>query len=75
MTTFKEIRGTAIQSVSTDPSNPESGQIWYNNSIGVLKGYALTAGVWAAGGNMGTARSGIGISWNSNGRFSFWSRW
>ena len=37
MTTFKEIRGTAIQSVSSDPSNPEEGQIWYNNTIGVLK--------------------------------------
>jgi hypothetical protein len=23
MTTFKEIRGTAIESVSSDPSNPE----------------------------------------------------
>jgi hypothetical protein len=41
MTTFKEIRGTAIQSVSTDPTNPETGQIWYNNTIGVLKGYDL----------------------------------
>ena len=39
MTTFKEIRGTAIQSVSSDPTNPEEGQIWYNNTIGVLKGY------------------------------------
>ena len=39
MTTFKEIRGTAVQSVSSDPTNPEEGQIWYNNSIGVLKGY------------------------------------
>ena len=47
MTTFKEIRGTAVQSVSSDPSNPEVGQIWYNNSIGVLKGYALTAAAWA----------------------------
>jgi hypothetical protein len=56
MTTFKEIRGTAVQSVSSDPSNPESGQIWYNNSIGVLKGYqSLGAAAWAAGGNMGTA--------------------
>jgi hypothetical protein len=26
MTTFKEIRGTAVESVSSDPSNPESGQ-------------------------------------------------
>jgi len=39
MTTFKEIRGTAIQSVSSDPTNPEVGQIWYNNTSGVLKGY------------------------------------
>jgi hypothetical protein len=56
MTTFKEIRGTAVQSVSTDPSNPEVGQIWYNNSIGVLKGYALSAAAWASGGNLSTAR-------------------
>jgi len=52
MTTFKEIRGTAIQSVSSDPTNPEVGQIWYNNTIGVLKGYRSLGGVWAAGGNL-----------------------
>ena len=59
MTTFKEIRGTAIQSVSSDPSNPEVGQIWYNNTIGVLKGYDLTLAAWATGGNMTTARGGL----------------
>ena len=59
MTTFKEIRGTAIESVSSDPSNPEVGQIWYNNTIGVLKGYDLTLAAWAAGGNMTTARSAL----------------
>ncbi|MFM7988388.1 MAG: hypothetical protein ACKPKO_54660, partial [Candidatus Fonsibacter sp.] len=56
MTTFKEIRGTTIESVSSDPSNPEGGQIWYNNTIGVLKGYQLVADAWAAGGNLTTAR-------------------
>jgi hypothetical protein len=56
MTTFKEIRGTAIESVSSDPSNPEVGQIWYNNTIGVLKGYDLLVAAWAAGGNLATAR-------------------
>jgi hypothetical protein len=56
MTTFKEIRGTAIESVSSDPTNPEVGQIWYNNTIGVLKGNQLVAAAWAAGGNMGTTR-------------------
>ena len=59
MTTFKEIRGTAIQSVSSDPTNPEVGQIWYNNTIGVLKGYDLTLAAWATGGNMTTARGGL----------------
>jgi hypothetical protein len=47
MTTFKEIRGTAIESVSSDPSNPEVGQIWYNNTIGVLKGYRKYWCAWA----------------------------
>ena len=57
MTTFKEIRGTTIESVSTDPTNPEVGQIWYNNTIGVLKGYKSIGATWASGGNMGTARA------------------
>jgi hypothetical protein len=57
MTTFKEIRGTAIQSVSSDPTNPEVGQIWYNNTIGVLKGYKVLPGTWASGGNRSTART------------------
>ena len=47
MTTFKEIRGTAVESVSSDPTNSEVGQLWYNNSIGVLKGYAFTPAAWA----------------------------
>ena len=55
MTTFKEIRGTAIQSVLSDPTNPEAGQIWYNNTIGVLKGYKVSAGTFASGGNLVTA--------------------
>ena len=57
MTTFKEIRGTAIQVVSSDPSNPEVGQIWYNSSSGTLKGYQLaTVNAWASGGNLNTSR-------------------
>ena len=53
MTTFKEIRGTAIEVVSSDPSNPEAGQIWYNSSSGTLKGYALAnVNAFSAGGNL-----------------------
>jgi len=62
MTTFKEIRGTTIEVVSSDPTNPETGQIWYNSSSGTLKGYVYaTVNAWSAGGNMNTARaSGVG---------------
>jgi hypothetical protein len=66
MTTFKEIRGTTVESVSSDPSNPEAGQIWYNNTIGVLKGYQLSAAAWASGGNMGTARYGLASATNGS---------
>ena len=62
MTTFKEIRGTTIEVVSSDPANPEEGQIWYNSSSGTLKGYQnATLNTWASGGNypisMGSAMS------------------
>jgi hypothetical protein len=60
MTTFKEIRGTTIEVVSSDPSNPEIGQIWYNSSSGTLKGYLYaTVNAWSAG---GTLPAGIRIA-------------
>jgi len=51
MSTFKEIRGTLIKSVSSDPANPEIGEIWYNNTIGSLKGYRVVASAFSSGGN------------------------
>ena len=60
MTTFKEIRGTTIEVVSTDPTNPELGQIWYNSSSGTLKGYQFAnVNAWASGGNLNTGRTGL----------------
>ena len=56
MTTFKEIRGTAVESVSSDPTNPEVGQIWYNNTIGVLKGHQLVVAAFSTGGNLSSPR-------------------
>jgi hypothetical protein len=32
------------------------GQIWYNSTIGVLKGYQFIGAAWASGGNLGTGR-------------------
>jgi hypothetical protein len=58
MTTFKEIRGTDILALSSDPSNPELGQIWYNSSSGTLKGYMnYSVNAWSAGANLNTART------------------
>ena len=65
MTTFKEIRGTTIEVVSSDPSNPETGQIWYNSSSGTLKGYKAV-NAWSSGGNLNTARGGLAASGISN---------
>ena len=64
MTTFKGIRGTTIEVLSSDPSAPEEGQIWYNSSSGTLKGYR-TVNAWSSGGNLSTslyARGGFGTS-------------
>jgi hypothetical protein len=58
MTTYKKIYGQNIQIVSSDPSNPTLGQIWYNTSTNKLKGFRASAGgVWSTGTEMNTARS------------------
>ena len=59
MTTYKEIKGTNIEVLESDPSNPVEGQVWYNSTSNVLKGSVLTAaGAWATGGNLNTTRKG-----------------
>lgn len=58
MTTYKEIKGQLIRSVSSDPANPQVGEIWYNNTIGVLKGYLNIGGAWASANNSNTQSEG-----------------
>tara|TARA_R110001606_G_scaffold350618_1_gene500772 strand:+ start:378 stop:542 length:165 start_codon:yes stop_codon:yes gene_type:complete len=41
MATYKELKGTSIQLLSSDPSNPIVGQIWFNTSTNLLKGRVL----------------------------------
>src|SRR5210317_2221016 len=66
MSTYKQIAGTQIEVLSSDPSNPVEGQVWYNSTSNVLKGQgATTAGAWATGGSLNTGRrrmSGAGVS-------------
>jgi hypothetical protein len=37
MSTYKEINGTGIEVLSTDPSNPQDGQVWYRSDLGTFK--------------------------------------
>ena len=57
MATYKEIFGTNIEVVSSDPSNPVEGQIWYNTSTNKVKGFIVSVGSWATGGALNNARS------------------
>jgi len=57
MADYKTLHGTNIDSVSSDPSNPINGQVWYNSTSFTLKAFTSNpTGAWAAGNNMNTAR-------------------
>jgi len=67
MAAYKTLKGQSIRQVAQDPTNPVIGEIWYNNTIGVLKGYTFTAAAWASGGNLNTARTLTGTGTQSAG--------
>ena len=73
MTTYKGINGFAVQSVATDPSPLNEGQVWYNNATYAFKVAALgtVAGSWASGGNMGTARDVLGSAGTQTAALAF----
>jgi len=59
MANYRAVKGLTIQTVSSDPPNPVSGQIWYNSTLGKIKAASVSG--WATGGNLNTARAaGIG---------------
>jgi hypothetical protein len=62
MVAYTGIQGQNILIVSSDPANPVEGQIWYNSTSNLLKGYQFAAvNTWASGGNMnGQARAILG---------------
>ena len=63
MATYKEIHGTVIETVTSDPSNPVNGQVWYNSTDQVLKGFTSNpAGSWASGGDLNTAKNYLGAT-------------
>jgi hypothetical protein len=46
MADYKAIKGFRIQTFSSDPSNLVKGQVWYNSTVGKVKGAA--GGSWAS---------------------------
>jgi hypothetical protein len=68
MATYENLHGRRVNVVSSNPSNPKEGEVWYNSTLGLLKGYVLSPASVASGGNMTLARSqlgGCGASQNS----------
>jgi hypothetical protein len=55
MATYKEIVGQKITKVTSDPSEPKTGQMWYNSTTGTLRGLGVIS-AWASGGPVITAR-------------------
>jgi hypothetical protein len=72
MAEYKGIKGFKVQYLSADPSDPIIGQTWYNSTSKDLKYTGVTtAGAWATGNSINTARW-FSRCRNSNSRFSFW---
>ena len=60
MANLKEIRGTLVQTYSSDPANAVNGDIWYNSTSCTFKCFRTQFQIWTAGGAMGTARYWLG---------------
>ena len=73
MSTFKEIQGQNIRSLSSDPANAGGGDMWYNSTSQTLKG-VVASGAWSAGGNLIAPRSNMGGAGNQTAGLSFGGR-
>ena len=62
MADYSTIKGFTIKSLASDPPAPQEGQVWYNTTSTVLKGYKLTygTGAWSSGGNLPTFNGNFG---------------
>tara|TARA_R100000655_G_scaffold265_4_gene1072 strand:+ start:1846 stop:3660 length:1815 start_codon:yes stop_codon:yes gene_type:complete len=60
MSTYREIHGKAVKSVSTDPSaTTDAGQIWYNTASNTFKSI-VTLEAWSSSGSLVVARDKCG---------------
>jgi len=64
MSTYENLHGRRVKVVSSNPSNPGAGEVWYNSTLGLLKAEVLGTAAWSSGGNLNTGTSsnaGFGI--------------
>jgi hypothetical protein len=71
MVNYTEIQGQNILIVSSDPSNPIEGQIWYNSTSNTLKGYTLGTASWATAANLPSGIGSGGASGTATAALSF----
>ena len=55
MSTYRGIRGTLVSTRTSNPDNPNTGDIWYRSDTGDVQ-LQVNLGSWATGGNMNTGR-------------------
>src|SRR6056300_1141816 len=61
MAEYKGIHGTKVQNYTSDPDNPITGQVWYNETDQVMKfQYPTTIASWSTGSSLNTARAYLG---------------
>ena len=59
MATYKGVKGFTIQTIAGDPPAPQLGQVWYNTTSNVLKGYLTATAAWSSGGNLNEPKRGV----------------
>ena len=73
MAEYKEIHGTKIRNYTTNPDNPITGEVWYNETDNVLKFQypnTTTSGSWRTSINLNTANQQSGGAGTSSAAFS-----
>ena len=63
MAKYKDLVGTGVVNFAGNDPAAAKGQLWYNSSAYVWRYQfpaVTTAGSWRTGGNLNTARAGIG---------------
>ena len=62
MATYLGTHGSKIQNYTTDPDNPNTGEVWYNDTANTLKFQytnVSSAGSWRTSNSLNTARFGL----------------